>query len=233
MWQCKALFDPETNSCRMLVNPKSCLGIPTHLCHKKFELEPADDLVEEMINARDKAEKDTKGEEKVLQKVRTEMENYPVVLDYLDLLEKIKKNTSAPSVWEVHNVSYPGKPAFTQELLDQACDGHINMLSIASDVLNADSEELARLKLGKMPWWGYGIDNDGKRAPEAPTVCNHNVYLQSCDPYSNTYVLWTWAKTVNLTKEILLGNQTIPKGKPWENNGVLCTGVIADRVTAQ
>ena len=37
---------------------------------------------------------------------------------------------------------------------------------------------------------------------------NHAVYLESCDYEANSYRIWTWGTTVELTREILLGMET-------------------------
>jgi hypothetical protein len=103
-------------------------------------------------------------------------------------------------------------PRMTESMLNQACEeanvsDHGVVVKMNSgplyDGLNASVPQLCIT--GNEPYC------DGVATNNYP-LCNHAVVLLSCDIPNGKYKFWTWAKEIELPKEVVLADETTGLG---------------------
>eukprot|EP00931_Biecheleriopsis_adriatica_P068524 TRINITY_DN42470_c0_g1_i1.p1 TRINITY_DN42470_c0_g1~~TRINITY_DN42470_c0_g1_i1.p1 ORF type:complete len:236 (-),score=37.69 TRINITY_DN42470_c0_g1_i1:52-684(-) len=123
-----------------------------------------------------------------------------------------------------------GKPRFTEELLQQACNAHVAMLMIAADAIGLPFDSTAE-KPRTGPYYPRGVEYENGTIQITEDIApgmNHAVYLSDCDAEKDVYTLWTWGTRVYVDKAMLLGQPVSGTGR---NTGILFRAVIADKIT--
>ncbi|CAJ1426633.1 unnamed protein product [Effrenium voratum] len=243
-WECANFIDPEGGSCKLLVNPNTCVLGEFEVCEKKWSLEPAFEVQSEVwepLVVKYRTEAWMQGavsyseqEKYVIPKLHEAFAEKPLLRDYLEFLQSLA-NKTGESVFEINEVSGPPFPSFTEELLKQTCEAYTNLLVIDATVLQVAFSNPGIIQQARdqdLPLFGnFGL-------PSVSYGCNHAVYLQSCDFKKDLFKIWTWGTTVTLSKRMLLGWPAAQRGYPtragasWTwNTGAICASVTADQIT--
>ncbi|CAJ1364156.1 unnamed protein product [Effrenium voratum] len=243
-WECANFIDPEGGSCKLLVNPNTCVLGKFEVCEKKWSLEPAFEVQSEVwepLVVKYRTEAWMQGavsyseqEKYVIPKLHEAFAEKPLLRDYLEFLQSLA-NKTGESVFEINEVSGPPFPSFTEELLKQTCEAYTNLLVIDATVLQVAFSNPGIIQQARdqdLPLFGnFGL-------PSVSYGCNHAVYLQSCDFKKDLFKIWTWGTTVTLSKRMLLGWPAAQRGYPtragasWTwNTGAICASVTADQIT--
>jgi len=255
MWLCNTVIDPVGKTCALLVNPKTCQNVPYDLCVQKMATDPMPKIIGFIsdIQTEFMGEAFSKGYvthhsqtlymlPKLIAAVanRSHASRSQELVNYVKLVATISMSTRRSFTEVMNNFKYPFYPSFTEELLNRTCSAHVALFFMDAHVLSwisAMPDQARFFKAQKMPFYG-NYREDGQVKAISPG-CDHGVYLEKCDFENNNFVFWTWGKSMNLTKEMLLGYPALPRKLPsgWRmpadtyNTGVVCYAVVADQIT--
>eukprot|EP00931_Biecheleriopsis_adriatica_P003245 TRINITY_DN10463_c0_g2_i1.p1 TRINITY_DN10463_c0_g2~~TRINITY_DN10463_c0_g2_i1.p1 ORF type:complete len:635 (+),score=82.28 TRINITY_DN10463_c0_g2_i1:36-1940(+) len=214
LWVCNRVLDPIGNTCKALVNLGICM-ISDEDCLQLLTF-PIEDTLANMWYMSPNQSESNRLERK-----------YPVLAQYGQFLTEVSRKYPGMDSSKWAAAEGLALPSFTPDLLEEACEENIALLTVSADPLAFAiqfPEQWSKLRKERMPYYG----TEG-RPPSGS--CDHVVFLQLCDEDRDEYTIWSWGREILVGHEQLLG-VPVETGTVAKQNGIYNTGIVCGAITA-